>query len=205
MTAGRMHADDVPTDAWLVRRLLAGQLPAWAELPISPVPSAGTENARFRLGDEIVVRLPRIHWAVEQVEKEQRWLSLLAPHLPLAIPTPLAMGEPAEGYPWRGSVYPWLAGRNPTHASIPDPCKLAVDLALFVAAPQRVDATGGPPPGSHNVRRGGPLARRDAATRTWIESLHGEIDIEGATAAWKAALQAPPTRAMAMGRTSRYS
>src|SRR5689334_7204273 len=112
MQGVKMHADELDIDSSLVRRLISGQFPLWAELPIAPVPSAGTDNALFRLGDTMSVRLPRIHWAVEQVEKEQRWLPRLAPHLPLTIPQPLAMGMPGEGYPWRWSDYEWLMGEN---------------------------------------------------------------------------------------------
>ncbi len=104
-STGKMHDDEVYTDVSLVARLLAAQFPRWAEFPIAPVPSAGTDNALYRLGDEMAVRLPRIHWAVGQVEKELRWLPKLAPLLPLAVPVPLAMGEPGEGYPWRWGIY----------------------------------------------------------------------------------------------------
>jgi aminoglycoside phosphotransferase (APT) family kinase protein len=95
-----MHADEVDTDASLVRRLLAAQFPQWADLPIEPVASAGTDNAIYRLGDGMAVRLPRIHWAVKDVDKEHQWLPMLAPLLPVAIPVPLGKGEPPAGYPW---------------------------------------------------------------------------------------------------------
>lgn len=114
MPVEKMHSDEVETDVSLVRRLLAAQFPHWADLPIAPVESAGTDNALYRLGDDMAVRLPRIHWATGQVDKEQRWLPRLAPLLPLAIPLPLGRGEPAEGYPWSWSVYGWLKGENPT-------------------------------------------------------------------------------------------
>jgi hypothetical protein len=74
MPAGRMHADEMPTDVSLVRRLLAAQFPNWADLPIEPVESAGTDNAIYRLGNDLAVRLPRVRGAVGQVEKEHRWL-----------------------------------------------------------------------------------------------------------------------------------
>ena len=134
MTAGKMHADEVDIDVALVRRLLAAQFPQWADLPIEPVRSAGTDNAIYRLGDEMAVRLPRIHWAVGQVDKEQEWLPKLAPHLPLAIPVPLAKGIPGEGYPWNWSVYPWLEGENATIERIADPRQAATELAQFIAA-----------------------------------------------------------------------
>jgi aminoglycoside phosphotransferase (APT) family kinase protein len=139
----------------------------------------------------MAVRLPRIHWAVGQVEKEHRWLARLAPHLPLSIPVPLAMGTPGEGYPWHWSVCPWLGGENPTVDRIRDLREAAADLAAFIAALQRIDPAAGPPAGSHNFFRGVPLAARDPHTRTAIEALHGIIDTDAATAAWDAALQAP--------------
>ncbi len=97
MCAGKMHADEVETDVSLVRRLLTAQFPQWADLRIEPVASAGTDNAIYRLGEVMAVRLPRVAWAIGQVEKEHRWLPKLAPHLPLAIPVPIAKGRPATG------------------------------------------------------------------------------------------------------------
>ena len=105
MSAGKMHLDEVDTDASLLGRLLATQFLQWADLPIEPVHSAGTDNALYRLGDDLAVRLPRIHSATGQVDKEHQWLPRLAPFLPLAIPVPLAKGKPGEGYPWHWSVY----------------------------------------------------------------------------------------------------
>jgi aminoglycoside phosphotransferase (APT) family kinase protein len=191
MTVTKMHADEVATDADLIRRLLAAQFPDWAELPIAPVASAGTDNALYRLGDDLAVRMPRIHWAVGQVEKEARWLPELAPRLPLAIPAPLAVGEPGEGYPWRWGVYRWLVGDAVQPDRIDDPVSLARDLGRFVRALHAIDASGGPAPDSHNSGRGRPLIDRDDSTRTALESLRDEIDVEAATALWDAALAAP--------------
>jgi aminoglycoside phosphotransferase (APT) family kinase protein len=182
-----MHADEIHTDAHLVARLLAGQFPHWARLPIRPVSSAGTDNALYRLGDDMVVRLPRIRWAVESLDKEHQWLPRLAPLLPVAVPVPLGKGVPAESYPWRWSVYSWLDGENPTVEDHGDSPQLAVDLAGFLAALQRIDPMDGPP-----ASRGEALERRDEATRAAIEALRGAIDTDAVTAAWEAALEVPP-------------
>ena len=186
-----MHADEVATDAALVRRLLAAQFPQWAELAIQRVESSGTDNALYRLGDHMVVRLPRIHWAVGQPEKEVEWMPRLAPSLPLAVPAPLALGAPGEGYPWHWSVCPWIEGETATLDRV-DPREAAVALGRFVAALHRVDPTDGPAPGAHNVDRGVPLANRDAATREAIGALGRAIDAAAVTAAWEAALAAKP-------------
>ena len=171
----KMHADEVDTDPSLVGRLLRAQFPRWAALPLEPVRSAGTDNALHRLGDDMVVRLPRIRGAVGQVDKEHRWLPRLAPHLPLDVPVPLAKGTPAEGYPFPWSVYRWLEGENAVIKRIADARRAATELARFVAALQRIYPTGGPPPGEHNFFRGVPLAARDAQTRAAIASLRGTI------------------------------
>ena len=128
----RMHTEQVDSDAALVRRLLEGQYPQWADLAIERVVSSGTDNAIYRLGTEMVVRLPLIHWAVGQVEKEHTWLPQLAPLLPLAVPEPLAMGEPAEGYPWHWSVYRWIDGENAYPDRVGDLRETANELAAFV-------------------------------------------------------------------------
>jgi aminoglycoside phosphotransferase (APT) family kinase protein len=185
-----MHAGELDIDASLVRRLLAAQFPDWSDLPIELVPSAGTDHALYRLGEDMVVRLPRIAWAVEQVDKEQRWLPALAPLLPLAIPVPLAKGELGQGYPWRWSIYRWLAGENATVERIADPRQAAIDLAGFIAALQRIDPAGGPALG-HDLARGQPLAKRDSFTRQAISALQGDLDTGAVTAVWEAALQAP--------------
>ncbi|MHB0857712.1 MAG: aminoglycoside phosphotransferase family protein [Anaerolineae bacterium] len=192
MPGARMHADEVDTDVSLVRKLLVAQFPRWAHLPIVPVRSAGTDNAIYRLGDDMAVRLPRIHWAAELVHKEQRWLPRLASHLPLAIPVPLAKGKPGEGYPWYWSVTPWLAGENATMERLADPGQAATDLAQFIVALQRIDATGGPPAGPANFNRGVPLAVRDADTRACILLVQDLFDPSALTEAWEATLVAPP-------------
>jgi aminoglycoside phosphotransferase (APT) family kinase protein len=186
-----MHDDEVEIDEPLVRRLLAEQLPAWAALPLARVESSGTDNAMFRLGDDMAVRLPRRPASTAQVEKEQRWLPRLAPHLPLEIPSPLAAGTPGEGYPFAWSVYRWLEGEAATVERWGDSSAVATDLAGFVVALRGIDLAGGPRPGAHNFYRGVPLASRDAFTRTAIDALQGKIDTVAVIAAWEAALAAP--------------
>ena len=186
-----MHADEVDTDVSLVGRLIAAQFPHWSDLSIESVRFRGTDNALYRLGDRMVVRLPRILRATAALEKECRWLPRLAPLLPLTVPVPLAKGRPTDDYPWEWAVYRWLEGETATVEPITDLEQAATDLAQFIAALQRVESGDGPPPGEHNVFRGVPLAARDAAVHAAISSLGEEIDVGAATAAWKAALRAP--------------
>jgi aminoglycoside phosphotransferase (APT) family kinase protein len=189
-----MHHDELDIDASLVRRLLASQFPRWAELPIERIEPTGTDNSIYRLGEDMVVRLPRVARTVATLEKERAWLRRLAPHLPLAVPVPLAEGTPTAGYPWVWSVYRWLDGSDATVEPIADLGRAASDWLGFIAALQSIDATGGPPPGTHNFFRGEALVARDDAVRASIASLHDEIDVEAVTAVWEAALRAPEWR-----------
>jgi aminoglycoside phosphotransferase (APT) family kinase protein len=187
-----LHPDELDIDVSLVRRLLAAQLPQWADLPLRPVVSSGSDNAIYRLGEDLAVRLPlRAGRTEESLDKEAEWLPKLAPLLPLAVPLPLALGRPGEGYPCRWAVYSWLEGEAATVDNLDDPHAAARDLARFLAALQRIDTTGAPPVGDHNFFRGVPLAARDAGTRSAIMALDGKIDVAAVTAAWEAALQAP--------------
>ena len=181
-----MHADEIDTDAALVRRLLAGQFPRWAGLAIERVRSSGTDNALYRLGDDMVVRLPRIRSAVAGLAREYEWLPRLAPLLPVAVPVPLGKGEAASGYPWSWAVYRWMEGDNPVDGEIPDPDALARDLASFLAALHRIDVTGAP-----RSRRGGRLDVQDREARAALAALRGTIDTDAASAAWAAALRTP--------------
>lgn len=186
MSAGPMHAHEAPIDEALVRELLAAQFPRWADLPLKRVVSAGTVNALYRLGDDMAVRLPRVPEGAGDVEKEGRWLPLLAPLLPFAIPEILATGVPGAEYPWSWSVLRRLDGELPVPDGLSDAEGLATDLGVFVAALLRVDLPGGPP-----AYRGGQLASVDTETRSALGELDGMIDTLAATAAWEAALSAP--------------
>jgi aminoglycoside phosphotransferase (APT) family kinase protein len=182
----RMHDDEIETDCDLVRRLLSSQHPQWADLPIDRVVSAGTDNAMYRLGGELAVRLPRIHWAVDMVAKERKWLPVLAPHLPLAVPLQVAAGDPEEVFPYPWSVVRWLPGDLATPERLHDPMRAARDLAAFVRALQAIDPTDGP---AHP--RGSPVRLQAAAVREGVGRLRGEVDGDAVLDAWNRVMHAP--------------
>ena len=184
-----MHLDEVPTSGALVRRLVAEQFPEWARLRVDRVASFGTDHALYRLGTELVARLPRREVNERSLKNERRWLPKLAPHLPLAVPIPVADGRPSFDYPFEWSVYRWLEGEPADREPIAS--RAAEDLAAFIGALQRIDASDAPGPGRHNASRGEPLAQRDEFTRTSISALRDEIDADAATALWDEALAAP--------------
>jgi aminoglycoside phosphotransferase (APT) family kinase protein len=179
---------DVP----LVRRLVAAQFPQWASLEVRPVAFGGWDNRTFHLGDALVVRMPSAAGYAASVDKEQRWLPVLAPRLPLAVPVPVGRGVPAFGYPFGWSVNPWIPGETAREAEIADRCAFAVDLADFVLALQAVDATGGPAAGAHSFYRGAPLTWYDDETRGAL-GRHGDaVDARIWAAALAARWDGPP-------------
>jgi aminoglycoside phosphotransferase (APT) family kinase protein len=175
----------------LVARLIAEQFPQWSGLPVQPVALDGWDNTTFRLGDALSVRLPSADAYVEGVEKEHRWLPVLAPQLPLPIPEPVAKGAPGCGFPRPWSVYRWIEGEPAAAAPIPDLPRFAADLTAFLAALYAIDPAGGPRPGAHNFHRGGPLTVYDDQTQAALADLRGHIDTGLAAEVWQAANEAP--------------
>lgn len=177
-------------DAALAANLIAEQFPRWANLPVREPDVQGWDNRTYRLGDELSIRLPSAAGYVPQVEKEQRWLPLLAPQLPLPIARPVAMGRPSALFPWPWSVYGWIDGSVASRDRIDDLSAFATDLAAFLVALRRADTAGAPLAGPDNFHRGGDLAVYDREAREAIEVLGDHIDAAGALATWDAALAA---------------
>ena len=175
----------------LVSDLVRHQFPDWAHLPLRPVDADGWDNCTFRLGEAMSVRLPSADAYVAQVDKEHRWLPILAPQLPLPIPTPIARAEPSERFPRPWSVYRWLDGHVLTKQRVTDVATFALDLAEFLNALYRCDPTG-PEPGPHSFWRGGPVATWDAEVRQAVAALGDAIDTPAVLEVWDAALAAEP-------------
>ena len=176
----------------VVRRLVEAQFPAWADLPVTKVDLDGWDNATFRLGSTMSVRLPSHEAYVPQIDKEHRWLPVLAPHLPRPIPQPLAKGEPTEEFPRPWSIYGWHEGSPATVERIADLEAFATDLAGFLAALYAIDPAGGPPAGPHSFGRGGPVSALDASVREAVDATAGMagVDTAAVTATWEAAVAA---------------
>lgn len=176
-------------DIALVKGLITDQFPQWAHLPVTPVEPGGWDNRTFRLGTDMSVRLPSGEHYAAAVVKEQTWLPKIAPLLPLPIPSPLALGMPGRGYPWKWSVYNWLSGEVASRDRINDMSRFAMDLAAFLLALQRVD-TADAPPATARMYRGGSLLIWDEQARAALCALRGEIDVNAAAAIWEQALNA---------------
>ena len=177
---------EVHVDVDLVEVLLAQQHPNLATLPIRAC-EHGFDNYMFRLGESFAVRLPRSAAAARLLANEQRWLITLSDRLPLQIPVPIRVGQPAFGFPWRWSVVPWLVGAtaeiSPVAAS--QAPRLAAFLrALHVAAP--ADAP-------RNFERLAPLATRAATIGERMRHLERVTEVmnDRIRAAWSESLDVP--------------
>lgn len=185
------HIDGrVGIDAGLVKRLVATQFPRWRDLPVTPVEADGWDNRTYRLGNEMAVRLPTAEAYVPAIDKEHRWLPILAPSLPVPIPVPLVKGAPGEGYPFPWSIRGWLDGETASVDHVDDLSSFAAAVADFILALQRIDPTGGPHAGAHSFYRGAPPAHYDDQVRRSLAVLGGRIDTDRASAVWDAALGA---------------
>jgi aminoglycoside phosphotransferase (APT) family kinase protein len=202
----RLHDDEIDVDEALVRRLL-GTLPsarAYAGLSLRRFEDTGSTNALFRLGKDLLVRVPRQPGGTETIEKEQRWLPYVAPHLPVAVPEIIEVGEPGFGYPEKWSVVRFLPGMRP---DVPKPgeaprhrlaARLAevVDALRSLAVPDRAVTDPG-----LAWYRGRPLAEMDESMRAFLRggrSLLGDpdldLDLEAVEAAWDDVLRIPQAR-----------
>jgi len=173
----------VAIDSQLVRDLVRDQFPQWAHLEVRAIEPGGWDNRSFRVGPELVARLPSALAYASQPEKEHHWLPRLAPVLAFAIPVPVAVGEPALGYPWRWSISRWISGETPAPTA-----QIARDLALFLRKLQSIERMDGPLAGAHNFHRGGDLRIYGDEVSRAIAILGEKVDGRAALEAWRAAL-----------------
>lgn len=173
----------------LVIKLIKQQFPQWSHLAISPVDQGGIDNRTFRLGNELLIRLPSAEVYAAQVEKEQQWLPILAPHLSTTIPTPVAQGSPSKDYPWSWSIYRWIRGESANLVELNplDQHGIAKQLANFLKELHQISIQNAPPAGAHNYYRGAHPCVYDKETRLSISTLSSDR-ADKATDIWEKAL-----------------
>jgi aminoglycoside phosphotransferase (APT) family kinase protein len=191
MPQPRLHADQVDIDESVARRLLDEQMPEYAGLPLRYLPSGGTDNAVYRLGEDLAVRMPLRPSSVDGLRKEIRWLPVLAPHLSLPVPEVVRAGRPDDGYPFVWAVVRWIPGEDALAAGIGSMRDAALTLGRFIAELRAIDTSAGPAPGSEGFVRGLPIAGRDDTFRAALAHCGGLVDVEVITKIWEDALAAP--------------
>lgn len=170
-------------DAGLVGALLADQRPDMANMEITPA-DEGWDNATYRLGKQLAVRLPRRARSASLIAKEQRWLPVLSAHLPLPVPVPVYTGEPSRGYPWHWSVVPWLTGQTANLTPL-DPGEASL-LGMFLRALHVAAPTDAP----ENPYRGVALQTKAADTDDKLHRLADRVS-KPVRSLWQDALTTP--------------
>lgn len=188
-----LYENEVAVDDTVVRALLREQRPEWADLPLSAA-GAGKENVMYRLGDELVVRLPRTADNARSVQKEQEWLPRLAPLLAYSVPEPVYAGTPTSTFPLVWSVYRWIDGELVGADSVRDWARLGADLAGFVRELHSIDLMGATRTGDLSWYRGGYLQELEWVSSCFDEcrtTLGSQLDVETLEQLWRAALALP--------------
>jgi aminoglycoside phosphotransferase (APT) family kinase protein len=169
----QMHANQLTVSPETVRRLVDEQFPEWRSLPIRRVPSQGTVNAIFRIGDQLAARFPL---QPGDLESTRRWLEseaeaarALVGRTRFPTPRPVARGEPGAGYPLPWSVQTWLPGVVATDEDPGESVAFAHDLAEFIHDVRAIDTRGRTFRGEG---RGGDLPSHDA----WMETCFGHSE-----------------------------
>jgi aminoglycoside phosphotransferase (APT) family kinase protein len=191
MARVKMHDDEVDVAADDVARLIAAQFPDWAGASIARVPSDGTVNAMFRLGEDKVVRLPLVPAGSADIAREAETLARLEAAVRADVPRLLGRGEPDADYPFAWSVLEWLPGRLPDPESLADELGLADDLAAFLGELRAAPADGAPP-----AYRGGGLERLrelDGPVRECLAQVADLVDAAGLTEQWARVLSGTPS------------
>lgn len=186
-----MHDEPITISTARAKRLVDTQLPGWAGQPVRPLAATGTDNILFRLGADHLLRFPRRPSAAPLLARELTFLPRF-PGLPLEIPQPVARGAPGEGYPWEWAVYRWIEGDPAAPRTMPDPEKVARDLAAFLRAFHALPGLEGPIAGHANHHRGVPLDRLDDRVGSAIAALSDLFDPRALAAIWEDARAARP-------------
>ncbi len=161
---------ELKIDIALVYSLLKEQHPDLLHLPITQIDN-GWDNAIFRLGNKLSVRLPRRQAAAKLIENEQTWLPQIAPKLPIAVPLPQRIGYPTKNYPWRWSILPWLDGIT---ADQQEPS--ANQAPLFANFMRSLHVTA-PPNAPLNPVRGVPLIQRSLTVEERLSRLESKTNL----------------------------
>ena len=181
----KLHEDEVEIHETIVRALLQEQCPLYLFEKLTFFESMGTENVMFSLGEDKLIRLPRVEGAVDSLKKEAKWLPVLGKNLKIPIPKVLFEGKPSRAYPFPWLIISKLEGAEISNENLVDQSKASQNLAEFILSLRFAPMKKGP-----ICSRGLPLAKRDKAVRESILLLEGAYDIKLLTELWEDSLKA---------------
>lgn len=186
----KMHEHEFEINENLVQSLLTNQCLKWSNLPLRQVISSGTDNALFRLGNEYIIRLPRIEWSPgsinQSINKEYEWVPKIAQLLKTLISEPIFKGNPDKLYPWAWTINKWNEGQTPDFEKENEYELLAKDLAEFLNELHSIRLPEGP-----YSRRGVSIKEINEETIKAINSLKGDIDTQKVFSLWEQLINVP--------------
>ncbi|MBK2125506.1 aminoglycoside phosphotransferase family protein [Fangia hongkongensis] len=173
----------------LAKKLIATQFPEYSHLNITEVEVQGHDNRTYRIGDDMLIRMPTTEAYALKVPIEQALLPQLAKQLSVAISEPIKMGLPSDDYPYPFSIYKWLNGESANHLTLSYKAlaHIASALANFLTELQAIINIKGPSPGQHNWWRGDHISVYDKGAKEQIASLRDIIDADHALDLWEKA------------------
>jgi len=181
-----MHSGQLTVSVRTVRELVAAQFPEWEGLAVRQVAAHGTVNALFRIGDRLAARFPLRPGEAGPV---RQWLQAeadaareLLGRTRFPTPEPLALGEPAAGYPLPWAVQTWIPGTVAGEADPGASAGFAHDLAEFILGVRGIDPRGRTFAGRG---RGGDLRSHDAWMETCFSRSGGLLDVARARRLWR--------------------
>lgn len=193
-----MHDGELPVDTALVASLLRRDRPEWAELPITEI-GAGTDNRMFRLGGDLLVRMPRTVDKATSLRKEHEWLPRLAPFLTLCVPEPVHAGTASVEHPIDWAVYRWIEGDVPDLQNVTDWSAFGGDLAEFVRELHAAELLGATRAGDLSWYRGGSLGEADRWIAPEFDACRrlvgDELDLDTLERWWREAVAMPDSSA----------
>lgn len=181
-------AAQITLDESQVRALLQSSAPHLAERSLHSV-AAGWDNAMWRIGDDLALRIPRRDASLALAEHEQRALPHLGQRLAavgVRTPIPVLTGGASDRFPWPWSIVPWIEGEHALGMTRSENARWARTLAAALSALHRTAPDDAP----RNPVRGVPLEDRDGVMEERLRTVALPPVIRRA---WQDGLDAEPT------------
>lgn len=175
----------------IAQQLITEQFPEFKNFEIKSIKTQGHDNRTFRLGNDLLIRLPNAQRYASSIEKEQIWLPQFAPHIATMIPKPINLGQPTSYYPFSWSIYQWIEGESANNLMQDnlDLPIIAEQLAQFLTELAAINTKNGSHPGPENFYRGGRLRIYYKQTQAALQKLSSSIDVAAYEQLWHQAVQ----------------
>jgi aminoglycoside phosphotransferase (APT) family kinase protein len=191
----QMHKNELKMNLVDVRKMLQEQCPNFSNLPLVEIRSIGSSHSLIRLGDEFVLRLPKLMGTEDNIEKEFHWVPYLAHEIlnskkmktPVSFSVPIFKGGPCELFQASWLISKWNMGINPEYEKTNEYELLAFELANFLNAFHQIKVL----PDAPHSRRGQPIINVDETMRKSIGQICHEFDSNSLTKLWDESLKIP--------------